>query len=210
MGILVNKGGRKGDRGSSGMAPGLHIYFQPAIFNPIELFVKTVVDILTMILKISNTDIKMPKIPGFSLKGTAFGISVEEDGIRFKLNIIMDKKSLFSLKCVLNTKSFSDFDLDCDFDGNLIQMIKAGAKIILKYVKKGFLAAKKAICTFGVAVKDKAVEIYGKMKKKAISIYKKAKKFAENMITQAKAGIKRIEKEIKIAGKKLKKTLKYI
>ena len=200
--ILLNLGaGSDGDRGSSGMPPGFHVFIKPPPMDFIGDFIQNIFDSLTKVLKVGNFPV--PKFP--SLSGVEMGFSLGETmGFKFHTPV-------FSMSCVIKTKN--GFGISCKIGLDFLTILKDVGKWIASMGKKLFDAAGKKfmeiadVLGVGNFVKDIAAGAK-KVFKGIENAAKAAKKVATKVVASLKDSTKKAVNKIKDVHKKAAKKLK--
>jgi len=197
LSLLLNNGeGPDGDRGSSGMQPGYHIFIKPPsliAFKIIESFIKKIIKTITKVLKIGGFPI--PILPNLELlHGIRMGFTIgEKIGFKFQ----MEK---FKIYCVVKTKG--GFAVSCDLGVDYLTILKDAKKWVGKIGKKLFDKAGKAFMEVKEALGDFAEDIAEGAKKVFTDLKEKAKKAyadAKNAVTILHDKTKKALGHIKIA-----------
>merc|ERR1711957_1162429 len=148
LNMLLNMGtGPDGDKGSSGMQPGVHLLLDLPPIDIIGDFIRFIINTLTKVLKIGNFPIpRLPGIPGIEL-GFTLG---EKIGFKFAVKG-------FNISCVI--KTVGGFGISCKlgldfltiFNGlkNVAKAAWNGAKKAVDYLKN---KTKEAIASLGKAL----------------------------------------------------------
>jgi len=190
LNILINLGaGPDGDRGSSGMQPGFHVFIKPPPLDIIGTFVNAIVNSVTKVLKIGNLPI--PKFP--TISGIQMGFTIgEKCGFRFQIG-----KS-FSISCVIKTKG--GFGISCKLGLDFLTILLDGLKWIANMGKKLFDATGKLVMAVGQKLGEFASDIADGAKQ----IFKDAKEVAKKVWEGAKKAVNYMKEKTKKAIQAIK------
>merc|ERR1712032_346776 len=208
LNVLINLGSFAGNKGSSGLNPGFHLYFKPPQFNskdinPIIKFMETQINTMRRVLKIGrkSQEINLPRIP--NLKGTEIGIYVGKD-IRIKFDIVKNKKKLFEMLCIFSlNRREKTFKHECEFGADYVSIIQQKGKIFLAKGKKTLKSSKDSFMNFKLPlfnrnfskiILNKAKEIYEKLKNAAKKALDYSKKNLANLQLKTKKALLDLKK----------------
>lgn len=213
LNLLMNLGkGYDGDRGSSGMQAGFHIYAQPPPLDILGTFINAGMKAFKKIMRCKNLPI--PKLP--TLNGVKMGFSFgERIGFRFDIGA-------FDFSCVIKTKG--GWSISCKIGGDFWEILKNAGKWIAKKGKELFDKAAKELISFagdtedfvndiGKGAKKFLTDLSGKAKEtwnKAKDKVKKAKAKVKNAVEKKKKAAEKAGKAIAAAGKKAADSIKKI
>lgn len=177
--LLINLGaGPDGDKGSSGMQPGMHVFIKPPPINIIGVFIEIVIKTLTKVLKVGNFPV--PKMP--TLGGIQMGFTIGET-IGFKFQI----SKIFSISCVVKTKG--GMAISCKLGLDFLSIFIDAGKWIAKMGKKLFDAAGKAFMSVASALGDFVSDIANGAKK----IFSDLKQVCKKALIFAKQQLKKLK-----------------
>jgi len=188
LNLLINFGtGPDGDKGSSGMQPGFHVFLKPPPLDIIGNFVQKIVNSLTKVLKIGNFPI--PKFPAIS--GIEIGFTLgEKIGFKFAIRG-------FSIACVVKTKG--GFGVSCKLGLDFLTILNDMGKWVARMGKKLFDEAGKAFMVVAGAIGDFVGDIAAG-----------AKKFFTGLANAAKAAYEGAKKAVKWLHEKTKEAIRSI
>jgi len=201
LNFLMNFGtGPDGDKGSSGMQPGVHFLLHLPPINIIGDFIGFIVNILTKVLKIGN--FPTPQLPGIPEIEMGFTLG---EAVGFKFAV-----TGFSISCVI--KTVGGFGISCklglDFLTIMKDLINGVGKWIGKMGKKLFDEAGKAFMAIdaflgglGIDVGAGAKAIFNGLKNVAKAAWNGAKKAVDYLKNKTKKAIADLGKALGIDQK---------
>lgn len=205
--------GADGDRGSSGMPAGIHIFMKPPPMGILGSFIKQIVKGISKLMKCGG--IPVPKLP--NLNNVQMGFTIGEQ-IGFKIKI-----GSFEYQCMLRFKG--KLAISCKTKLGFLSIFKDEFKWVAKQGKALFDASEAAFMAFAASpagefaadIGKGAIKFMGDLvggAKVALEAAKKTYEAAKKKVENAKKGInnaaKKAEKLLGDASKALGNTLKNI
>jgi len=156
MNILINLGkGLDGDRGSSGLPAGFHVFFSPPPFDILNNYIKAVFNAFAKILKVGS--LPAPKLPSITGINMGFHIGAE---VHYSLRL----GSAFSMRCKVKMNGLKP-EAGCKINLDFISIFSEAGKWIAKMGKELIDKTGKKIAEFSNKAGDFAKDISDGAKK---------------------------------------------
>jgi len=198
--VLINLGkGADGDRGSSGMPAGIHIFMKPPPMDLIGGFIRSIVKNIGKVIKCGG--MPLPKLPNINNVEMGFTLGAK---IGFKIKI-----ASFEYSCMIKIEG--GLALSCKIGLGFLSIFKNQFKWIAKQGKALFDAAGKVYAEFAASplgnfaaeIGEGAIKFMGNLVKGAKVLYDNAKV----KLQEAKKKVEAAGKKIGAAAEKCKKAI---